>query len=70
MWTTETHNEEIGIKEWPSMSKSQPPNKAFDRFHAFAQKAVSVPKTVTDRREAAYQKWRKALRKALRKARA
>jgi hypothetical protein len=41
-----------------------PPTTEADRFRAFAQKVVSVPKATIDRREAAYQKARKALRKA------
>ncbi len=40
-----------------------------DRFRAFAQQVISVPKAVIDRREKDYQRSRKAL-KALRKARA
>ncbi len=39
-------------------------NEAFERFRAFAKKVVNVPKAVIDRREADYQKSRKALRKA------
>jgi hypothetical protein len=35
-----------------------------DRFRAFAQKVVAVPKAAIDRREKAYQKAREALRKA------
>jgi len=50
------------------MSKSQPAKEAFDRLGAYAQEAGTVPKTAIGRREAAYRKWRKALRKALRKA--
>ena len=52
------------------MRKSRRTNEAVERFHAFPQKIVSVPKTLIYRREAAYQEWRKALHKALRKARA
>jgi hypothetical protein len=43
---------------------AKPTNEAFDRFRAFAKKVVSVPKAVIDRREAAYRKSCKALRKA------
>jgi hypothetical protein len=39
-------------------------NEAFERFRAFAKKVISTPKKVIDSREAAYQKARKALRKA------
>jgi hypothetical protein len=44
------------------MNETKPTNEA-DRFRAFAQKVVSTPKAVIDRREAEHQK-RKALRKA------
>lgn len=40
------------------------PTTEADAFRAFAQKVVSVPKAVIDRREAAYLKSRKTLRKA------
>jgi len=63
-----THNEEFVIGVRPTMSKSQPAKEAFDRLGAYAQEAGTVPKTAIGRREAAYRKWRKALRKALRKA--
>ena len=46
------------------MPKTKPTNEAFDRFRAFAQQVVSVPKTEIDRRAKAYAKARKKLRKA------
>lgn len=46
------------------MNKSEPTNEAFERFRAFAQQIVSIPKADVDRRAKAYQKTRKALRKA------
>jgi hypothetical protein len=45
------------------MNKTQPTNDEFDRFRAFAQKIVSVPKAVIDRREKEF-KSRKTVRKA------
>lgn len=50
------------------MSKPQPTNENFDPL-GHTKKQPSVPKTVMGRREAAYQRWRKELRQALRKAR-
>lgn len=47
------------------MNETKTTNEA-DAFRAFAQKVVSVPKAVIDRREAAYQKTRKAPLKAKR----
>jgi len=44
-------------------TKEHPTNEAFERFRAFAQKIVSTPKAVVDRREKEL-KARKALRKA------
>jgi hypothetical protein len=41
----------------------KPTNEAFERFRAFAQKIISVPKAEVDRRAKA-EKSRKALRKA------
>lgn len=43
--------------------QEKPTNEAFDRFRAFAQKVVSVPKAVVDRREKEF-KARKTPRKA------
>ena len=45
------------------MPEPKPTTEA-DAFRAFAQKVVSVPKAVIDRREAAYQKSRKGAAKA------
>ena len=42
------------------MSKDQTP---FDKFRAFTQKVVSVPKAVIDQREAEYQRTRKNKKK-------
>jgi len=44
------------------MTEAKPPTEA-EAFRAFAQKVVSVPKAVIDRREAAYQKSRKGPKK-------
>lgn len=46
------------------METQQKPMTDAERFRAFAQQIVSVPKTEIDRRAKAYQKTRKALRKA------
>jgi len=46
------------------MPETEKPMSEADRFRAFAQKIVAVPKAEVDRREKAYQKARKALRKA------
>ena len=40
------------------------PTTEFDRFREFAKLVISVPKTEIDRRQAAYIKSRKALKKA------
>lgn len=46
------------------MTKPETTHEASDRLRAFAQKVVSVPKAVIDRREAAYRKQREGKRKA------
>lgn len=45
------------------MPESKPTTEA-ERFRAFAQQVISVPKAEIDRRAKAYEKSRKALRKA------
>jgi hypothetical protein len=40
------------------------PTTEFDRFREFAKQVISVPKAEIDRRQAAYLKGRKALKKA------
>jgi hypothetical protein len=45
------------------MTENKPTTEA-DRFRAFAQKIVSVPKAAIDKQAKAYEKSRKALRKA------
>jgi hypothetical protein len=45
------------------MPETKPTTDA-ERFRAFAQKVISVPKAEIDRRAKAYDKARKALRKA------
>jgi len=46
------------------MNKPTPTNEAFDRFRAFAQKVVSVPKAVVDRREKEFKARKEEARKA------
>lgn len=46
------------------MPDTKPTNEAFDRFRAFAQKVVSVPKAVVDRREKEFKARRATLKKA------
>ena len=43
--------------------ETKPTNEAFERFRALAQKVVTTPKAVVDRREKEW-KARKALKKA------
>jgi hypothetical protein len=45
----------------PSSKKPEP--SQFEKFRAFAQQVISVPKAEIDRREAEYQKGRAALKK-------
>jgi hypothetical protein len=40
------------------------PNPEFERFANFAKQIIAVPKAVIDRRQAAWQKKRKALKSA------